>query len=48
MNNIKCTATEHKQACIVLATVLKGKLSDSFTNYNDVGNTKLSVSIKKT
>jgi len=26
----------------------KGKLSDSFTNYNDVGNTKVSVSIKKT
>jgi len=28
--------------------MLKGKLSDSFTNYNDVGNTKVSVSIKKT
>jgi len=27
--------------------VIKGKLSDSFTNYNDVGNTKVSVSIKK-
>ena len=27
---------------------IKGKLSDSFTNYNDVGNTKVSVSIKKT
>ena len=27
---------------------LKGKLSDSFTNYNYVGNTKVSVSIKKT
>jgi len=27
---------------------VKGKLSDSFTNYNDVGNTKVSVSIKKT
>ena len=26
---------------------IKGKLSDSFTNYNDVGNTKVSVSIKK-
>ena len=26
---------------------LKGKLSDSFTNYNYVGNTKVSVSIKK-
>ena len=26
----------------------KGKLSDSFTNYNYVGNTKVSVSIKKT
>jgi len=25
----------------------KGKLSDSFTNYNYVGNTKVSVSIKK-
>jgi len=27
---------------------LKGKLSDSFTNYYYVGNTKVSVSIKKT
>ena len=27
--------------------LLKGKLSDSFTNYNNVGNTKVSVSIKK-
>jgi len=27
---------------------IKGKLSDSFTNYNYVGNTKVSVSIKKT
>jgi len=27
---------------------IKGKLSDSFTNYNNVGNTKVSVSIKKT
>jgi len=27
---------------------VKGKLSDSFTNYNYVGNTKVSVSIKKT
>jgi len=26
---------------------VKGKLSDSFTNYNYVGNTKVSVSIKK-
>jgi len=28
--------------------IFKGKLSDSFTNYNYVGNTKVSVSIKKT
>ena len=28
--------------------LIKGKLSDSFTNYNYVGNTKVSVSIKKT
>ena len=28
--------------------MIKGKLSDSFTYYNDVGNTKVSVSIKKT
>ena len=28
--------------------VLKGELSDSFTNYKNVGNTKVSVSIKKT
>ena len=27
--------------------ILTGKLSDSFTNYNYVGNTKVSVSIKK-
>jgi len=27
--------------------LLKGELSDSFTNYNNVGNTKVSVSIKK-
>jgi len=27
--------------------LIKGKLSDSFTNYNYVGNTKVSVSIKK-
>ena len=26
--------------------MFKGKLSDSFTNYNYVGNTKVSVSIK--
>ena len=26
---------------------LEGELSDSFTNYNYVGNTKVSVSIKK-
>ena len=32
---------------IILVTV-KGELSDSFTNYNNVGNTKVSVSIKKT
>ena len=27
--------------------IFKGELSDSFTNYNNVGNTKVSVSIKK-
>jgi len=27
---------------------VKGELSDSFTNYNNVGNTKVSVSIKET
>ena len=32
----------------ILAFIFKGKLSDSFTNYNYVGNTKVSVSIKKT
>ena len=32
----------------VLKKLLKGELSDSFTNYNNVGNTKVSVSIKKT
>jgi len=28
--------------------IIKGEMSDSFTNYNYVGNTKVSVSIKKT
>jgi len=28
--------------------MLKGELSDSFTNNNNVGNTKVSVLIKKT
>jgi len=28
------------------AMSFKGELSDSFTNYNNVGNTKVSVSIK--
>ena len=40
-----------KPVPMILCTLnykLKGKLSDSFTNYNDVGNTKVSVSIKKT
>jgi len=32
----------------IVVFVVKGKLSDSFTNYNYVGNTKVSVSIKKT
>jgi len=32
----------------MFCTIFKGKLSDSFTNYNYVGNTKVSVSIKKT
>jgi len=27
---------------------IKGEMSDSFTNHNHVGNTKVSVSIKKT
>ena len=31
-----------------LVSVFKGEMSDSFTNYNYVGNTKVSVSIKKT
>ena len=30
------------------AIIFKGELSDSFTNYNNVGNTKVSVSIKNT
>ena len=36
------------QNIVLKSTYLKGKLSDSFTNYNYVGNTKVSVSIKKT
>ena len=45
----------HKNVCIVVllqsANIdinIKGEQSDSFTNYNYVGNTKVSVSIKKT
>jgi len=34
--------------CNEVICMFKGKLSDSFTNYNYVGNTKVSVSIKKT
>ena len=32
----------------MILVLLKGEMSDSFTNYNYVGNTKVSVSIKKT
>ena len=40
---------DHKsKTTIKLVFPVKGKLSDSFTNYNYVGNTKVSVSIKKT
>ena len=39
---IACLSSGKQCSC------LKGKLSDSFTNYNYVGNTKVSVSIKKT
>ena len=37
-----------QEICISRKLNIKGKLSDSFTNYNYVGNTKVSVSIKKT
>ena len=40
---IKCPCNHYKDAF-----VFKGYMSDSFTNYNYVGNTKVSVSIKKT
>ena len=36
------------QQCLSTKCYVKGELSDSFTNYNNVGNTKVSVSIKKT
>ena len=32
----------------MILSQIKGELSDSFTNYNYVGNTKVSVSIKNT
>jgi len=32
---------------ICKSALVKGEMSDSFTNYNYVGNTKVSVSIKK-
>ena len=35
--------------CVKMVTIFfKEYMSDSFTNYNYVGNTKVSVSIKKT
>ena len=37
-----------REAYLSVVIDFKGKLSDSFTNYNYVGNTKVSVSIKKT
>ena len=38
----------HELFIKILGAKLKGELSDAFTNYNNVGNTKVSVSIKKT
>ena len=43
--------SEFKYSAINLlwpCVLFKGYMSDSFTNYNYVGNTKVSVSIKKT
>jgi len=34
--------------CLLASQYIKGYMSDSFTNNNYVGNTKVSVSIKKT
>ena len=44
----KAILTIENDVIYVFTQYLKGKLSDSFTNYNYVGNTKVSVSIKKT
>jgi len=42
-------STQHQKLVFVNAIPykIKGELSDSFTNYNNVGDTKVSVSIKK-
>jgi len=51
---LNCVDHEHSRAlrfawlCWLTLSYIKGKLSNSFTNYNYVGNTKVSVSIKKT
>jgi len=45
---IMCTHTRtHTRQNSPFFVAFKGELSDSFTNYNNVGNTKVSVSIKK-
>ena len=43
-----CDGLSIVQYTVLFFRAFKGKLSDSFTNYNYVGNTKVSVSIKKT
>jgi len=51
---LQVTQLKTQKTCMTLVNknykvkTFKGKLSDSFTNYNYVGNTKVSVSIKKT
>ena len=39
---------ENLRLRLYVITLFKEYMSDSFTNYNYVGNTKVSVSIKKT
>jgi len=41
------SAAEYTFGQAIEATTFKEYMSDSFTNYNYVGNTKVSVSIKK-
>jgi len=45
---IQVVTNGHNKESITWPVYVKEYMSDSFTNYNYVGNTKVSVSIKKT